>query len=115
MSLENHSLNSSWESNNVGMMKCNNAQSWNKHENPTWKHLFSFYWPKYSQTKTVVRKGSCFIRLITASLVSNKPQPCCFVLVFQWEEGDFDKWNQAEFSNEHFEKILNVKLMLVIG
>lgn len=28
MSLENHSLNSSCESNNVGIMKCNRAQSW---------------------------------------------------------------------------------------
>lgn len=27
MSLENHSLNSSWESNNVGMMKCSRAHS----------------------------------------------------------------------------------------
>ena len=27
MSFENHSLNSSWESNKVGMMKCNNAHS----------------------------------------------------------------------------------------
>ena len=29
MSLENHSLNSSCESNNVGIMKCNSAQSSN--------------------------------------------------------------------------------------
>lgn len=28
MSLENHSLNSSWESNSVGMMKCSRAHSW---------------------------------------------------------------------------------------
>lgn len=27
MSLENHSLNSSWESNSVGMMKCSRAHS----------------------------------------------------------------------------------------
>ncbi len=27
MSFENHSLNSSWESNRLGMMKCSNAQS----------------------------------------------------------------------------------------
>lgn len=33
MSLENHSLNSSCESNNVGIMKCSRAQSWKQRKN----------------------------------------------------------------------------------
>ena len=32
MSLENHSLNSSWESNNVGIMKWSNAHNWNDNQ-----------------------------------------------------------------------------------
>jgi len=32
MSLENHSLNSSWESNNVGMIKCSRAHSYKGEE-----------------------------------------------------------------------------------
>lgn len=45
MSLENHSLNSSWESNSVGIMKCSRAQSLKQKKNikQIWCHKMILY------------------------------------------------------------------------
>lgn len=44
MSLENHSLNSSWESNNVGIMKWSSAHSW--------ETVITLGWQRFSLTHT---------------------------------------------------------------